>query len=86
MPEHQYLVVTGTDASARMREGAAFTAWREPTTLIVGDHVESFEAVDAYQLMVEAVSDRILGRDAWCVPLEQSLAVAWVLDDVRTRG
>jgi predicted dehydrogenase len=86
MPEHQFLVVTGSDAIARMSTGAAFTSWRESTTLTVGDHVESFGAVDAYQVMVEAVSDRILGGDAWCVPVEESLAVAGVLDDARTRG
>jgi hypothetical protein len=86
MPEHQFLVVTGTDAIARMSAGAAFTSWRESTALTVGDHVESFAAVDAYQVMVEAVSDRILGSDAWCVPVEESLAVARVLDEVRARG
>ena len=82
MPEHQFLVVTGTQAQARMGEGAAFTAWREPTTLLVGSHVESFPAVDAYQLMVEAVSARIEGDDAWCVPLDESVHVAHVLADV----
>jgi predicted dehydrogenase len=83
MPEHQYLVVTGTRAQARMGAGPAFTAWREPTTLLVGDHVETFPAVDAYQLMVEAVSARIEGEDAWCVPMAESLRVAQAVDDVR---
>ncbi len=82
MPEHQFLVVTGTQAQARMGAGAAFTAWREPTTLLVGDHVESFAPVDAYQLMVEAVSARIEGEDAWCVPVVESLLVAGILADV----
>lgn len=41
MPEHQFLVVTGMEAQARMGGGAAFTAWREPTTLLVGEAVES---------------------------------------------
>ena len=82
MPEHQFLVVTGTQAQARMGTGTAFTAWREPTTLLVGEHVESFAPVDAYQLMVEAVSARILGEDAWCVPVAESLRVAQVLADV----
>jgi D-xylose 1-dehydrogenase (NADP+, D-xylono-1,5-lactone-forming) len=82
MPEHQYLVVTGTQAQARMGTGAAFTAWREPTTLIVGEHVETFAPVDAYQLMVEAVGARVRGEDAWCVPMAESLLVARVLADV----
>ncbi len=83
MPEHQYLVVTGSEGRAQTGAGAAFTTWREPSTLLVGDHVESFPAVDAYRLMIEAVSDRVLGGDAWCVPLEDSLRVASVLDLVR---
>lgn len=82
MPEHQFLVVTGTQAQARTGAGAAFTAWREPTTLLVGEHVESFPPVDAYRLMVEAVSARIEGEDAWCVPVTESLHVARVLADV----
>jgi hypothetical protein len=86
MPEHQFLVVTGTGAQARMGSGAAFTAWREPTTLLVGEHVESFAPVDAYQLMVEAVSSRIEGEDAWCVPMTDSLHVAQVLADVAAAG
>lgn len=86
MPEHQFLVVTGAQAQVRMGSGAAFTAWREPTTLLVGEHVESFAPVDAYQLMVEAVSSRIEGEDAWCVPLADSLHVAQVLADVAAAG
>jgi D-xylose 1-dehydrogenase (NADP+, D-xylono-1,5-lactone-forming) len=86
MPEHQYLVVTGTTAVARMGSGAAFTTWREPSTLLVGDRVESFPAVDAYQSMVEAVGDRTSGGSDWCVPIEDSLAVSAVLDDIRCQG
>jgi len=82
MPEHQYLVVTGTDAVARMGEGAAFTTWREPSTLVVGDREEAFAPVDAYQLMVEAVSDRIDGGPGWCVPIEDTLAVAGIVDAI----
>jgi D-xylose 1-dehydrogenase (NADP+, D-xylono-1,5-lactone-forming) len=83
MPEHQFLVVTGSRAVARMGEGAAFTSWREPSTLLVDDRAEEFPAVDAYQLMVEAVAGRIEGGQDWCVPLSDSLAVAAVLDRVR---
>ena len=66
-----------------MGKGAAFTAWREPATLLVGDHVEEFAAVDAYEVMVASVSDRISGGDGWVVPLADTLAVASVLDAVR---
>ena len=64
----------------------AFTSWRESSTLrIVEDgveRVETFEACDAYQLMVEATSARAMGADAWVLPLETSLAVARTLDEV----
>jgi predicted dehydrogenase len=83
LPEQQHLTVEGSDATARMGVGSAFTTWREPSTLNVGDAVEQFAPVDAYQLMVEAVSDRVAGGDSWVVPLEESLRVASVLDAIR---
>ncbi|MBK9739958.1 MAG: Gfo/Idh/MocA family oxidoreductase [Actinobacteria bacterium] len=86
MPEHQFLVVTGTEAVARMATGAAFTTWREPSTLIVGEHEEAFAPVDAYQLMVESMSDRVAGGGGWTVPIDESLGVAWALDLVRSTG
>jgi predicted dehydrogenase len=65
----------------------AFTSWREPSELVVEDagerRVEQFVACDAYQLMIEAVSARIRGEEAWVLPLSTSLAVARTLDDVR---
>ncbi len=83
LPEHQYLVVTGRDAVARMGEGAAFTTWQQESTLVIGDHVETFPAADAYRLMVEAVGDRVGGGSAWCVPLDESVGVCAILDEVR---
>jgi len=46
-------------------------------------HDETFDACDAYALMVDAVSDRAAGGDAWVLPLDTSLAVATVVDRVR---
>ena len=83
MPEIQTLVVTGTDATARFPDGSAITSWREPSELLVGDRVEQFDAVDAYVLMVEAMSARANGADGYLVPLEESLAVAAILDRLR---
>jgi hypothetical protein len=64
----------------------AFTSWREASSLrVVEDGIErdeSFEPCDAYGLMVQAVSARILGEDAWVLPLSTSLAVAGVVDEV----
>jgi hypothetical protein len=33
--------------------------------------------------MVEAVSDHVSGRDSWIVPIDQTLRVASVLDEIR---
>ena len=62
----------------------AFTSWREPSSVrIVADGVpreETFDGCDAYRLMVDAVSARVRGEDAWVLPLSASLAVARATD------
>lgn len=64
----------------------AFTSWREASALrVVEDgveRVETFDACDAYRLMVEAVSTRAAGGDAWVLPLSASLSVARTLDEI----
>jgi predicted dehydrogenase len=82
MPEHQFVTVTGTDVVARLDRGQPFTSWREASSLRLGERVEDFAPVDAYRLMVEAVSARIVGEDAWVVPLDESLTVARALDAI----
>lgn len=83
-PEQQALAVMGSIATAATRDGEAFTCWKRPASLAVGDTVEEFESVDAYQLMIEAVSRRISGDvdgdAAWVLPLENSIRVAEILD------
>lgn len=81
--EAQHLAVHGSHDSAAMAIGPAFTAWREETTLIIGDSEERFAPVDAYQVMIEEVSARIEGREAWIVPLGDSIRVAEILDVIR---
>jgi len=64
----------------------AFTSWREPSSLLVvedgAERTETFDPCDAYLLMVEAVSDRIRGGDAWVLPVSTSLSVARALDQI----
>ncbi|MFZ0323518.1 MAG: Gfo/Idh/MocA family oxidoreductase [Actinomycetes bacterium] len=64
----------------------SFTSWRSPSQLRVVEggvsHLESFEACDPYRLMVEAVSMRSLGGDAWVLPLTTTAAVTTTLDDI----
>jgi xylose dehydrogenase (NAD/NADP) len=66
--------------------GPAFTSWHEPSTLRIveegHERVEQFAACDPYQLMLEAVSARIRGRDAWVLPLTTSVAVAAAVDAI----
>lgn len=83
MPESQRLVVRGTEAVVQVDDDQAFTSWRVPTHLRVGDHVEQFPAVDAYQVMVEQVSDRVRGDDGWVLPAGDSIRVARAVDAIR---
>jgi predicted dehydrogenase len=89
-PESQGWVVAGTGLEVDLL-GQAFTSWRAQSALRVVEEgverVEQFPACDPYQLMVEAVSDRIRGQEAWVLPLEASREVADVLDRIAaTRG
>ncbi len=64
----------------------AFTSWHRPSSLAMTTNgvrrEERFGACDAYRLMVEAVSARIRGEDAWVLPLSTSHAVAATLDRI----
>jgi predicted dehydrogenase len=82
-PESQGLTVTAPGISVEATN-PAFTSWREASELrVVEDGVtrlETFETCDAYLLMVDAVSRRVRGEDAWVLPLSTSLAVARAVD------
>lgn len=83
MPESQRLVLRGSSGRLRVDDDQAFTSWRQPSALLVDDHVEEFPAVDAYQLMFEQVSARIRGEEAWVVPPAMSVRVAEAVDVIR---
>jgi D-xylose 1-dehydrogenase (NADP+, D-xylono-1,5-lactone-forming) len=84
-PEAQGLTIEAPGFSLEFG-GQAFTTWREPCVLrVVQDGAareEQFAACDPYQLMVEAVSARIRGADAWVLPLATTAAVAATLDAI----
>jgi predicted dehydrogenase len=82
----QEISISGSKGSIKFLEGQAFTNWNEPSTLLVNDEIYSFESVDAYQLMVEAVSDVILGKPAWIPPHSESLFVMDLIDQIRRSG
>ena len=82
----QEISILGSSGGIKFLEGAAFTNWNEPSTLLVNDEIYSFESVDAYQLMVEAVSDVILGKPAWIPPHSESLFVMDLIDQIKVGG
>ena len=79
-PEKQFTKITGTKSSIEFTKGAAFTSWKESSSLLIGDHTEVFPPTDAYQLMIEAVSAKISGEDVWVLPIQESLDVALLMD------
>jgi predicted dehydrogenase len=82
MPEQQHLVITGDRGTIELLGNDAFTSWQKESALRIGDQVEQFAPVDPYQLMVENFGEHITGRDGQIVPMEQSLAVMQVLDQI----
>jgi predicted dehydrogenase len=82
LPDQQKISITGKAGSINFQGSQAFTSWKEPSSLAIGSHLEEFEAVDAYQLMVENFADYVQGKGGWVLPITQSLEVARVLDQI----
>jgi predicted dehydrogenase len=85
-PEDQTLIVRGEKQSVEMVGNQAFTSWHSPSTLRLGDQIEEFAAVDPYMLMIENFGRRINGEESWVLPLESSLWVQKVGDQLRTHS
>ncbi|MCF8542641.1 MAG: Gfo/Idh/MocA family oxidoreductase [Candidatus Nanopelagicales bacterium] len=83
MPESQRLLIRGSEARIQVPDEQAFTSWQIPTSLLVGDHEESFPATDAYRDMFAAVSSRILGGSDWVLSPEASVRVADLVESLR---
>lgn len=83
MPESQRLLIRGSEARIQVPDEQAFTSWQVPTSLLVGDHEESFPATDAYRDMFAAVSSRILGGSDWVLSPEASVRVADLVESLR---
>jgi len=83
-PENQSLVVDGTKQSIELVGNQAFTSWHSPSRMQIGDSFEDFEAVDSYALMLESFGNRVNGLESWVLPLEASLSVAKMLDQLRS--
>jgi D-xylose 1-dehydrogenase (NADP+, D-xylono-1,5-lactone-forming) len=80
--EEQLLLVTGSVSSIENIGNDAFTSLRNPSVLKVGDLLESFAPVDPYQLMVENFGARINGEESWIIPIEETIRVMEILDEI----
>lgn len=83
LPENQSLIANGTKQSIELIGNQVFTSWHSPSRLRLGENFEDFEAVDSYALMLENFGNRVNGLDGWVLPLETSLKVAKMLDQLR---
>lgn len=86
LPESQRLTLRGAAGAVSVDDNAAFASWQSPAVLQVGDHVEEFPPVDAYQIMFEEVSARIRGDHGWLLPPQDSLRVARLVDALHAQG
>ncbi len=82
LPPQQSIEVTGTTATMRTGEGEAFTLWKQPSTLLIGETVERFEADDAFALMVQDVSAAIEAGESTIFPATSSLRAAEITDAI----
>ena len=80
--EEQQLLVTGSLSSIENIGNDAFTSLRNPSVLKVGDLLENFAPVDSYQLMVENFGARIKGEESWILPIEETIRVMEILDEI----
>jgi hypothetical protein len=83
MPENQSLIVRGEKESVELLGKEAFTSWHANSSLRLGKHNEEFEGVDPYRLMVENFGKKLQGQPSWVLPLETSLSVSKIVDQLR---
>ena len=84
MPENQSLIIRGEKSSAELIGTQAFTSWHSASSLRLGEQVEEFEAVDSYMLMIENFGKGIHGQESWVLPLETSLSVQKMLNQLQS--
>ena len=82
MPENQSLIVHGEKGSVEFLGKDTFTSWHANSSLRLGEVNEDFEAVDPYRLMIENFGKKLQGQSSWVLPLETSLSVAKMVDQL----
>lgn len=83
MPENQSLIVRGEKESVELLGEEAFTSWHAKSSLRLGEQVEEFDGVDPYRLMVENFGKKLQGQPSWVLPLETSLSVAKMVEQLQ---
>ncbi len=83
MPENQSLIVRGEKESVELLGEEAFTSWHAKSSLRLGEQFEEFEGVDPYRLMVEKFGKKLQGQPSWVLPLETSLSVAKMVEQLQ---
>ena len=86
LAEQQKLKITGSFGSVATEAGESFSSWREPSSLRVNDRVEDFAEVDAFVEMIQEVGKKITSNSGWVMPLNDSLRVAQILDQISASG
>jgi hypothetical protein len=85
----QEITIKGAKGEIAFSVGEAFTNWHKPSELVITTggkaRTEVFDPVDAYKLMVEAVSSQVSGEKAWLLPIPESLLVMNLLDQIRLK-
>jgi len=81
-----YFEVVGTKGSVKMGGNDAFNSHNKPSTLELDIEgvktTENFAACDPYQIMSDHFADKIRGRDAWLMPLSETLKFAEFFDAI----
>jgi hypothetical protein len=83
MPETQEIVISGELVNIECLGNDAFTSYKKPSSLRIGDHIEEFAPVDPYCTMIENFSQHVMGESAWIPSLDKSLYVAKLLDQIK---
>jgi predicted dehydrogenase len=83
MPEKQSLIIKGEKQVITFVGDQAFTSLHAQSTLQIDDSKEEFEGVNPYMLMIENFGKQIQGQESWVLPLETSLWVQRVGDQLR---
>jgi D-xylose 1-dehydrogenase (NADP+, D-xylono-1,5-lactone-forming) len=87
-PENQSLVIEGSEGTLVWSGEDAFTSYQQPSSLkIIGStstYEEHFPPVDSYRIMIEQISQKIQGDEAWIPPSRWSQVVSEAIDQALT--